>query len=89
MKRIGMPIICMVNDFSSIGCLMDTGSTTNIIAAGSLVGLGMEDASNETSTIILCRKKLKTKTHNVTFQIANYNSFPYSVQRQFFCNNIR
>lgn len=32
--------------------------------------------SNETSTIILCGKKIHTKSINVTFQIANNQSFP-------------
>lgn len=75
-KKIGMPVICMTNDFSSIGCLVDTGSTTNIITVDSLAGFGVKANSNETSTIILCGKKLNTKTLNVTFKIANYLSSP-------------
>lgn len=89
-KKIGMPVICMTNDFSSIGCLVDTGSTTNIISADSLSGFGVKAKSNETSTIILCGRKLNTKILNVTFKLANYLSFPIVLKDNFsvISNNI-
>lgn len=90
LKKIGMPVICMTNDFSSIGCLVDTGSTTNIIVADSLSGFGVKANSNETSTIILCGRKLNTKILNVTFKIANYLSSPIVFKDNFsvISNNI-
>lgn len=82
-KRIGMPVICMMSSFSSIGCLIDTGSTTNVIASDSLDGFGVESKSYETTNINICGKNLPTRIFNVSFQVANFQSLPIDFKDDF------